>query len=284
VKFHEIGTAVRRYIREMGTDLVTGTIVKGAINDAASELNEFAECRRMDATVSIKSGAREMSLPTAMLDIYQVRLGTGSQRVKLNPASRSGLARDQGDFEGATSGTPSQYYTDGMNVGFHPKPRARSHWATGNAYSVGDLVIPSASDNGFIYKCNTAGTSSGTEPTWPTTISGTVSDGSAIVWQQAASTRVYIRALHDTPVMSSYATATPSWCPNRYHKTIGKLAAYNLESGLLADGDAQSVSTRMNKLYNEYLREANELKGLMNGRSKEYQPRIVPTGYGTYRR
>lgn len=53
-------------------------------------------------------------------------------------------------------------------------------WASSTAYSVGDWVKPTT-PNGCKYKCTTAGTSGGTEPTWPTTEFETVSDNT-VVW------------------------------------------------------------------------------------------------------
>lgn len=46
------------------------------------------------------------------------------------------------------------------------------------SYSVGDRVKPTT-DNGFWYRCTTAGTSGSPEPTWPTIIGSTVTTGSA---------------------------------------------------------------------------------------------------------
>jgi hypothetical protein len=53
-----------------------------------------------------------------------------------------------------------------------------SSWAASTAYSLGDFVEPTT-PNGFRYKCISAGTTSGTQPTWPTTLDGTVTDGTA---------------------------------------------------------------------------------------------------------
>lgn len=53
-------------------------------------------------------------------------------------------------------------------------------WAASTAYSLGDLVIPTT-PNGYKYKVTTAGTSDGSEPTWPTTLGATVADGT-VVW------------------------------------------------------------------------------------------------------
>lgn len=53
-------------------------------------------------------------------------------------------------------------------------------WVMSTAYSLGDYVEPTT-PNGFVYECTTAGTSGGSEPTWPTTgIGTTVSDGTAV--------------------------------------------------------------------------------------------------------
>lgn len=56
-------------------------------------------------------------------------------------------------------------------------------WAATHAFTSGTYVVPLAnlpSGPALYYKCTTAGTSSGTEPTWPTTVGTTVTDGSAV--------------------------------------------------------------------------------------------------------
>lgn len=55
-------------------------------------------------------------------------------------------------------------------------------WAATTAYTVGQRVEPTT-PNGYVYECTTAGTTAGSEPTWPTTGIGssTVSDGT-VVW------------------------------------------------------------------------------------------------------
>jgi len=55
-----------------------------------------------------------------------------------------------------------------------------STWASTTSYSLGNRQIPT-SGNGYYYEVTIAGTSSGTQPTWPTTLGGTVVDGS-VTW------------------------------------------------------------------------------------------------------
>lgn len=55
-------------------------------------------------------------------------------------------------------------------------------WVAGTTYTVNEFVIPTV-PNGYIYKCVTAGTTSGAEPTtWGTTIDGNTTDNT-VVWR-----------------------------------------------------------------------------------------------------
>jgi len=56
---------------------------------------------------------------------------------------------------------------------------SRAH-AVSTAFTAGDLVRPSTG-NGFVYMAAVGGTTSGTAPTWPTTIGLTVTDG-GVTW------------------------------------------------------------------------------------------------------
>ena len=53
-------------------------------------------------------------------------------------------------------------------------------WAATTAYTLGDVVKNSGTYNSHSYKCTTAGTSGGTQPTWGTTNGGTTADGTAV--------------------------------------------------------------------------------------------------------
>ncbi len=56
-------------------------------------------------------------------------------------------------------------------------------WTASTAYTAGQTILPDTA-NGHIYQCTTAGTSGTTEPVFPTTAGGTVTDGTA-VWTEA---------------------------------------------------------------------------------------------------
>ena len=62
-------------------------------------------------------------------------------------------------------------------------------WTASTSYSVGDYVVPT-SENGFVYKCITAGTSGSSEPSWPTTEGATITDGS-VEWQAEKKAYIY---------------------------------------------------------------------------------------------
>lgn len=55
-------------------------------------------------------------------------------------------------------------------------------WAVSGAYVVGDVRRPTA-PNGRVYQVTVAGTAGGTEPVWPTTAGGTVTDGT-VTWAE----------------------------------------------------------------------------------------------------
>ena len=53
-------------------------------------------------------------------------------------------------------------------------------WGDSTLYTIGTLVRPVSSPTGFIYKCISEGTSGAIEPSWPTLLNETFSDGSAL--------------------------------------------------------------------------------------------------------
>lgn len=62
---------------------------------------------------------------------------------------------------------------------------SRGFWVATTAYALNDYVLP-IGGNGHLYKCTTAGTSSGSAPTWNTGAGSTTSDGT-VVWTEISS-------------------------------------------------------------------------------------------------
>jgi len=127
------------------------------------------------------------------------------------------------------------------------------------------------------------------EPGWEAATAGTPSryytNGKYIGFvpkphSTAASGTVYMNVLQ-TPSSLSSATATPSWCPDEYHDTIAKRTALDLAGGMLASTDF--AGSRAGWLYDQYLRDAQEMKRLAVRRSQEYVGSFKPTGYSTFR-
>lgn len=56
-------------------------------------------------------------------------------------------------------------------------------WQASRAYAVGDVVVPTTRNTHY-YECTVAGTSAGSQPSFPTTSGGTVTDGT-VTWREA---------------------------------------------------------------------------------------------------
>ena len=64
---------------------------------------------------------------------------------------------------------------------------AYTAWAASTGFAVGDVRRATSSQNsGLVFECTTAGTSGSSEPSWPTDISSTVTDGT-VVWTAISS-------------------------------------------------------------------------------------------------
>ena len=77
------------------------------------------------------------------------------------------------------AGVTNVDFTNGyMGTGDFPE-----HWADAVVTTVGDRIIPTTANlSGYIYECTAStGSTGGTEPTWPTTLDATVTDGD-VTW------------------------------------------------------------------------------------------------------
>lgn len=73
---------------------------------------------------------------------------------------------------GVTLGSQSATFTAANSWGHS--------WASATGFTLGQVVRPTTG-NGFLYQASVAGTTAGSQPTWPTTLGLTVTDGS-VVW------------------------------------------------------------------------------------------------------
>lgn len=96
-------------------------------------------------------------------------------------------------------GTPVYVVTGGRTVTIaNNNGSTASAYATSTGYAIGDAVVPTT-PAGLWYECTTAGTSGGTEPTWPTAAGATVTDGGVVWTCRGKITTSYtdIATLHD---------------------------------------------------------------------------------------
>lgn len=89
-------------------------------------------------------------------------------------------------------------------------PFTHDSWQASHSYSEDDYIIPT-SPNGYYYRCITAGTSGSSEPSWPTTLNDTVSDGT-VTWRCESSNPVNYPAtvtFHEQRLWFGYTRANP---------------------------------------------------------------------------
>jgi prepilin-type N-terminal cleavage/methylation domain-containing protein len=84
------------------------------------------------------------------------------------------------DVAGATKVKWADYLTQPNAFPAYGAPQGGSSWVSGTAYTVGQLVRPTdTSATPYLFSVTTAGTSGGSEPTWPPTLNATVTNGTA---------------------------------------------------------------------------------------------------------
>lgn len=181
-----------------GTTSLTG-IVKGNGTGAFTAAVAGTDYMLPSSSISGNAGSASVLQVPDTRNAYPAPWASGySQRVaydfKATPILiRSGEASPPSGGYAATqtfsgwsdpSGGPSHEFAYASNGVFHRTSLSRvgaySAWATGTAYAANATIVPST-PNGYYYAATTAGTSSTTEPTWPTTQGATVADGS-VVW------------------------------------------------------------------------------------------------------
>lgn len=74
--------------------------------------------------------------------------------------------------------------TETIKITYDFRRALEYNWRAGRDYSVTDYVRPVV-ETGFEYECTSGGQTGSREPRWPTTLAGTVTDGS-VVWTARA--------------------------------------------------------------------------------------------------
>lgn len=84
---------------------------------------------------------------------------------------------------------------------------AYSAWASSTAYSVGTVVRASTLQaSGLVFRCTVAGTSASTQPTWPTDIGSTITDGT-VTWAAISSVYEELAALSPNAIIELFQLA-----------------------------------------------------------------------------
>jgi hypothetical protein len=86
-------------------------------------------------------------------------------------------------------------------------------WTASTAYPLGAIVRPTTG-NGRTYRATTAGTTAATQPTWPTTAGGTVTDGT-VTWTETTVTGNLSWSTYDMTAPYTAAAGTDQLDPNQ---------------------------------------------------------------------
>ncbi len=84
------------------------------------------------------------------------------------------------------------------------------YWLASTAYTVGQYCWP-ATANLRLYKCTSAGTTSSSAPTWPTTAGGTVTDGGVTWTEQTTALDAMTGSTMPEPTIGTYAYTRQTW-------------------------------------------------------------------------
>lgn len=107
--------------------------------------------------------------------------------------------------------------TDGTVVWTTYDPLKATEWVASRVYAVNDVIQPTTFD-ARQYRCTTAGTSGGSEPTWNTTLGGTTNDNTVVwtaelawFWEGSVTTVTNRRDFKDSTLTDADAAFTDDW-------------------------------------------------------------------------
>jgi hypothetical protein len=132
-------------------------------------------------------------------------------------------------------------------------------WKPSFNYTVGDLVVPTVF-NGYVYKATAdAGTSNGSEPTWPTVLAATVADDD-ITW--TADRYTYWEPTWNLPL-----AAAEGWD----WKAAKVVAQYDVQAG--------SVEAMRSQIWKHCIAQRDRFRGMANSGSSVGWIEVNTRGY-----
>jgi hypothetical protein len=148
-------------------------------------------------------------------------------------------------FDNLNSGNPAPTLRfSGWDANNTTGFNAQTVWQATHAYSLGEVRRPTSTNN-RTYRATTAGTSAGSEPTWPTTDGGTVTDGS-VVWTETSVTVACSYASYSTSAGHAAVAGTQTSDLNQQAEEALMLAILATD----ADSDFSTAGTYRTKALN----------------------------------
>lgn len=196
------------YLREIGSN--AGAIEVGncsalsfAVSEETKELKDFTQGGGGTYNEVRRVSAVECSITMHDLDkdnLARALYGTASSITSAAVSNESMVVYPSAmsAFASMAQSTPTPTVV--------PSQASASARANTTAYALGAYVTP-ATPNGFYYKATAAGTSAGSIPTYPTTIGGTVTDGT-VTWTCAGKTTLVAGADYEVRGAGVFAINT----------------------------------------------------------------------------
>lgn len=166
---------VAQILHDTENRIWTAPIVDGGMVDGLKEISRYVPVL-IKETLTTTSGARTLDV-SSLADVIEIV--EAEYKVEMNPRQVRNLTW----IDLNTIRLDIAFNCDGGDAYLFCRKNHRldADWLAETAYVVGDVVAPTTK-NAYHYECTTAGTSHTAEPTWPTTVGGTIADPDTLVW------------------------------------------------------------------------------------------------------